>query len=216
MLGAVATALGLTGADIISVDIVERSPGRAVDDLVVELPNGRPPDVLISAAQSVDGVEVEAIRPFAGALDTHRELALIEDLTERPGDVAALLADAAPRIFRSGWAAVLRPGPMIEAASSAAPELTGLATPWLPLDGPRLLDAEAEWVPPAWERLGTALMVAALGRPDRAILVGRPGGPDFRPSELARLGHLAGIAATIGAVTRPGGLAETRTEGVAG
>ena len=35
MLGAVATALGAIGADILSVDVVERGSGIAVDDLVV-------------------------------------------------------------------------------------------------------------------------------------------------------------------------------------
>ncbi|WP_167455087.1 ACT domain-containing protein, partial [Amycolatopsis kentuckyensis] len=43
-LGAVATALGTVGADILSVDVVERGSGVAVDDLVVELPSGRLPD----------------------------------------------------------------------------------------------------------------------------------------------------------------------------
>ena len=31
----------------------------------------------------------------------------------------------------------------------------------------------------------------------RALVVGRPGGPAFRPSELARLTHLAGIVVTV-------------------
>ena len=30
-----------------------------------------------------------------------------------------------------------------------------------------------------------------------ALVVGRPGGPAFRPSELARLTHLTGIIATV-------------------
>jgi hypothetical protein len=29
------------------------------------------------------------------------------------------------------------------------------------------------------------------------VVLGRPGGPHFRPSEVARLGYLAGIVATI-------------------
>ena len=38
MLGAVATALGETGADILSVDVVERAAGVAVDDLIASWP----------------------------------------------------------------------------------------------------------------------------------------------------------------------------------
>ena len=65
-LGAVATALGNIGADILGVDVVERTDGTAIDDLVVELPPGRPPDVLITAAESVSDVEVDAVRPHSG------------------------------------------------------------------------------------------------------------------------------------------------------
>ena len=41
-LGAVATALGNAGADILGVDVVERADGHAIDDLAVELPPGAP------------------------------------------------------------------------------------------------------------------------------------------------------------------------------
>ena len=49
-LGSLAVALGSVGADILSLDVVERGAGYAVDDLVVDLPNGAMPDMLISAA----------------------------------------------------------------------------------------------------------------------------------------------------------------------
>ena len=39
-LGSLAVALGSVGADILSLDVVERWSGYAVDDLVVELPAG--------------------------------------------------------------------------------------------------------------------------------------------------------------------------------
>lgn len=37
-LGSLAVALGSVGADILSLDVVERTAGFAVDDLVVDLP----------------------------------------------------------------------------------------------------------------------------------------------------------------------------------
>jgi hypothetical protein len=52
-------------------------------------------------------------------------------------------------------------------------------------------------VPAAWTDLDTELAAAPVGRGERVVVVGRPGGPAFRPSELARLSHLAGIVATI-------------------
>ncbi|MBU3749222.1 MAG: amino acid-binding protein, partial [Mycobacterium sp.] len=36
-----------------------------------------------------------------------------------------------------------------------------------------------------------------LGDPHTAMVLGRPGGPEFRPSEVARLGYLAGIVASL-------------------
>ncbi|HYO34673.1 MAG TPA: ACT domain-containing protein, partial [Geodermatophilus sp.] len=93
LLGAVATALGTAGVDIVSVDVLERGGGVAVDDIVVDLPPGRVPDSLITAAQAVPGVQVESLRPFAGPLDTHRELDLLEALARAPeGTAVKLLA----------------------------------------------------------------------------------------------------------------------------
>src|SRR6185312_5460384 len=85
MLGAVATALGAAGADILGVDVVERAAGVAVDDLIVELPPGKLADSLVSAAVSVPGVSVESIqRYYAGAGDAHRELELLDALAAAP------------------------------------------------------------------------------------------------------------------------------------
>ena len=83
-LGAVATALGLVDADILAMDIVERSPDQAVDDIVVSLPSGRQPDVLITAAETVPGVRVESVRPDPGVAARHREWELVEAIAADP------------------------------------------------------------------------------------------------------------------------------------
>lgn len=201
VLGAVATALGEVGADILSVDVIERSPGFAVDDLVLELPPDRLADSLLTAASTVEGVRVESIRPYAGVIDPHRELELLEALAAHPEDSAALLADGAARIFRAGWALVLtspKDGTSeVTAASSAAPELTSLPTPWWPPTPARPLEADEPWAPRDWSGVGTELAVAPLG--DGALLVGRPA-LRWLPTELMRLNHLAGIAASVQAI----------------
>jgi hypothetical protein len=199
-LGAVATALGHIGADILSVDVVERGGGSAVDDLVVELPSGRLPDVLITAAESVDGVEVDAVRPYAGVLDTHRELELVEAVAEDPRAGLAVFTEGVPKIVRAGWAMTLSAdghGVTRLAASTAAPQTVDLDMPWLPLQRATVLDGEAPWVPETWQQLGTELAATPIGKPDRCLLVARPGGPMFRAAEVARLAHLAGIVAVV-------------------
>lgn len=45
--------------------------------------------------------------------------------------------------------------------------------------------------------MDTRLAAAPLGDGGKAVLLGRVGGPDFRPSEIARLGYLSGIVSTV-------------------
>jgi hypothetical protein len=199
-LGAVATALGHAGGDILSVDIVERTAGHATDDLVVELPADKLADSLVSAAASVQGVRVESIRPYAGVIDPFRELELLEKLAASHDDAPTVLADGVCRLFRSGWALVLqepdndRDPSTVIARSAAAPEIDTLRTPWWPASPPRALAADDNWAPTDWSTLGTELAVVPLGRD--AILVGRPA-LRWLASEIIRLSHLASIAATV-------------------
>lgn len=209
MLGALATSLGASGADIVSIDVVHRSNGVAVDDIVVELAPGGLPDGLITAARLIDGVSVESLRPFSGTLDTHRELVLVEALAGSGPGVAQLLADELPRIFRASWAMLVGCPPPYDgtsrviASSSAAPEVVETEVekfPWCPMKSPTLLDPEADGVPPIFALLGTQVMGAPMGDSRQVVLVGRAGGPPFLRSELLRLAHLIGIATTVSAI----------------
>ena len=198
-----ATALGNAGADILGVDVVERAAGHAVDDLAVELPAGRPPDVLITAAESVPGVEVESVRPHSGLLDTHHELELIEEITGDPERGLALLAEGVPRIFRAGLGAGRRSATGTRsyrlAESAAAPETMRGRPAVAAAAKATVLDPRGALGARAVERAGHR----AGRRPVRAQSDARGwwwagrAGPAFRPSELARLAHLAGIVATI-------------------
>jgi len=199
-LGALALALGSVGADILSLDVVERGTDYAIDDLVVDVEPGKLPDTLLTAAESLDGVTVDSIRPYAGILDPHRELELIDHIAAARDDRLQVLVDGAPRVLRVGWATVLgidSRGVYRIAGSSGAPETHLGNVPWMPLEKTKMLAHEEDWVPSVWRDMDTMLAAAPLGSPDRVLVLGRPGGPEFRPSEIARIGYFAGIVGTV-------------------
>ena len=201
-LGSLAVALGSVGADILSLDVVERGSGYAIDDLVVELPLGTMPDMVITAAERLEGVRVDTIRPHTGLLEAHRELELIDHIAAAEGREAKLqvLADEAPRVLRVGWCTVVRgtdSGLQRIVGSPGAPETQAKTAPWLPIAHAEALDGTADWAPEVWRDMDTTLAAAPLGEPHTAVVLGRPGGPLFRPSEVARLGYLSAIVATI-------------------
>jgi hypothetical protein len=200
-LGAVATALGAAGVDIESLDVVERGPDGAVDDLVVGLPDGGLADTLISAAQSVPGVHVESLRPHPRAAETVRDLDIVDALASSPNQALRQLAALVPEAFRAQWAMVLEATPFalprIVAASAAAPREREFATPWMPLASARRFSPGEEWVPDPWTERNIELAGAPVNGPYQSLLLARAGGPAFRPSELMRLAHLAGLAGTL-------------------
>jgi hypothetical protein len=111
-----------------------------------------------------------------------------------------VLADEARRVLRVGWRTVLRGSPEglhLVVGSPGAPETQPDSAPWLPIEHAEALEANADWVPQVWRDMDTTLVAAPLGEAHTAVMLGRPGGPAFRPSEVARLGYLAGIEATM-------------------
>lgn len=199
-LGLLAVQLGSVGADILSLEVVERGDGYAVDDLVVDVAPGALPDTLITAAENVEGVRVDSIRPYDGILDTHRELELVDRVATARRDRLQVLADNAPRVLRVSWATIVTSagnGVLQLFGSSGAPETQLTEADWLPIKRAAQLDSDGDWVPEPWRDMDIRLAAAPIGKGDKAILLGRVGGPDYRPSEIARLGYLAGIISTV-------------------
>ncbi len=195
-LGALATALGAVGADIEAIEIVEhRHDGRAVDDVLCNLPAGAQPDALVSACQRQAGVRVLWVSRYTAGASLQLDLEAVEALTEDPGQAVRRLAEVVPATFRSDWAFVLRPGadgaaPTVVGASGAAPEPVPESARWLTGDRSTRLAEVAAWP-------DTLLAGAPLRGTDAWVVLGRRGGPELLDSELARLDHLASLAASI-------------------
>jgi ACT domain-containing protein len=61
-LGQVASRIGAVGGDIVAIDILDRTGGRAVDEFVIELAGPHLVDLLNSEIHEVDGAQVEDVR----------------------------------------------------------------------------------------------------------------------------------------------------------
>ncbi|MDA8063215.1 MAG: ACT domain-containing protein, partial [Actinomycetota bacterium] len=60
-LGAVASRIGAVRGDLTGIDILERGAGRAIDELIVELPSEELVPLLVAEIAEVDGVDVENV-----------------------------------------------------------------------------------------------------------------------------------------------------------
>ena len=210
-LGELAEAFGLIDANIQSVDIVDtvaaagsEGGGTVTDDIVVELPTGTMVDTLITAAASVQGAEVDSIRPFTGRVDRRGQIQMLSRIVAAAGDEQRAMEElvgAIPRSMTSSWAVALREtadGLVRVAASQAAPEDDGSRPEMGDVDQARILLPDADpWVPEAWWLLDTALSITRLPGTDLVLVVGRVGGPDFLASEVAQIGDLGSIIGAI-------------------
>lgn len=194
-LGAVASAIGMVGCDIKSIEIVEAREGHGVDDFMLDIPPGVLPDTVVSACQEVDGVKVLWISRHYDNGTLLTDLETLEQMTRDSQHAAEVLVDSAPAVFHCQWAVLVdrsRRVPAITYATAMAPDLDGeVLSSMGDLTQAGSADMAAGWVP-AWSE--STLAWACIGT-DRAILVGRTGGPVWLPSELARLRHLSALAA---------------------
>ncbi|SQG64521.1 putative NAD-dependent malic enzyme [Corynebacterium renale] len=203
-LASLTAAIGDVRGNIQSVDVVERfSDGTVMDDLVIELPHGAMADSLISAAQSVDGVLVDSIRPFSGRVDRRGQIEMLADVASANHDIHKAmekLVGVLPRSMTSSWALVLdTEGPISRvAASQAAPEDDGTSPADIHISEARVLLPEKDtWVPESWTLLDSALVAAPLAGTSLVVVVGRTGGPDFITGEVSHLGNLAQVCGAI-------------------
>ena len=184
-LGRLASAIGAAGGDIEAIEIVEKRPdGSDVDDVLLEMVDGAMPDSVVSACNAVEGMRVLWISRYLAGGNLFPDLEVVESLTADPSTALDALVGALPVAFRCEWAARIAVSDdhcEIERASEGAPTTIDLK----PGSG---LDRQV---------VGDDLVALAPAGHARVVALGRRGGPEFLDSELARLGHLVGLAASI-------------------
>lgn len=199
-LGGLAVALGSVEANIVSLDVVEHFDGAAIDDIVVDVPTGALPDTLITAAESLDGVSVVSLRPFDGRIGAHQELQLIDSVSSSGREALRVLSQELPGVLGVSWALVVEndgAGARLLARGESAPgDADSLDVPMPVGEHAIEVDLATEGLPDSWTVMDTALASAGLGE-NLVLVIGRIGGPDFRPAELARFGYFAGIVSSV-------------------
>ena len=191
-LGAVASALGTVGADIHAVEIIDRGPDYAIDDFMLAIPGNVLPETLLSACSQIEGVKVLWVSRYHSDWGVESDIATLNRMASEPGRAGEILTEESPIVFHSTWAMLVDVnGSAVLVASDLAPDISGdHLDAFGAMTSTYTLELAAEWQP-GW---GDTVIAVAPLMGDRAIVIGRNGGPAYLPAELVRLQHLATLA----------------------
>jgi hypothetical protein len=104
-LGQVARTLGVSGADIVQVVVLERLGGRAVDDFTVVWPGASRVERLLAGLAAIPGVRVDGVwRAIGAPTTTGQDAELLAQVAANPTDGVATLVDAVPGLLAADWA----------------------------------------------------------------------------------------------------------------
>lgn len=187
-LGAVASRIGAVRGDLVGIDILERGAGRAIDELVVELPEPELVPLMVGEITEVDGVDVEDVRPASDHGDLRLEALETATALVAEATVGALLAALAQRSredFSADWCVVfdLEAGSPVTSIGPAPPDA------WLDAF---VAGCRVSAVPSAAGQGPDDVAWADLPAASLVVLLGRRGRP-LRVRERRQLGALARI-----------------------
>lgn len=189
-LGAVTSRIGAVRGSVVGIEILERGAGRAIDELVVELPGPHLVELLINEIAQVDGVDVEFVQPIEGAVHDPRldalETAAILVGASTSDELLDALTVHARRTIGASWAAVIDQEEGTVLASTAdCPTDSWLAAF---VEGTRMFGSAPDGGPDdiAWAPLPASGVALLLGR----------SGTAFRALERRHVAALARIADT--------------------
>jgi hypothetical protein len=210
-LGQVARTLGVAGADIVQVVVLERIGGRAVDDFTVLWPGAARVDRLLAGLTAVPGVKVDGVwRAIGAPVNGGHDAELLAQVAAAPANGLNTLVDAMPGLLAAEWAAALlvpADWPLRAGAGAPAEPLSGedptvVYTSWQAPD-PLLIPE----VTPLRARAldgqdGSRYAVAPFGRAGMVMLVARTSSEGlpaaaFHSTEVDRVAQLVKAAAVL-------------------
>jgi hypothetical protein len=165
-LGQVASRIGAVRGDVLAIEILEHGAGRAIDELMVSLPDDNLIALLTAEVDAVDGVSVESVR----VVDDDRTdpslaaLALCAAVAESPSaDRVAVLCAGIARIVEADWVAVLGRDAEVVEQHGEPPDMGWLGAF---LAGSEHLDSVDDAAPSdiVWVHLARSTLTLAAGR----------------------------------------------------
>ena len=183
-LGAVASRIGAVRGDVVSIEIIRRHDGRALDEFVVDLADAHHVPLLLTEIAEVDGVSVETVHPVSAGvtdqrLDAYDTAAAI--LEERvPHGVLSVLAARTCHELDAAWVAIIDTETHMVLAAAGRPP----AAPWLAAHIRESTRVPSEGGDITWVHLAAW---------DLTLVVGRPTWP-FGARDRSRLHSLARLA----------------------
>jgi hypothetical protein len=171
-LGQVARTLGVAGADIVQVVVLERAAGRAMDDFTVVWPGGASVRRLLAGLGAMPGVRVDGMwqaigSPVHGGYDAE----LLAQIAVSSADGLGTLVDAVPALLAADWSAVLAVPADWAAAPSSAASLVYAS--WRTPQTPRLPEVTPLRARALTGPDGTRYAVAPFGRAGLVLVVAR-------------------------------------------
>lgn len=184
-LAALTRALAAAGANVLSVTVLQREAGRAVDDLVLEWPFERPWDHVVRAVEGCTGARLHGLRHIAVA-ESAPDSFLLGQVLRHPDRALEVMADTLPSVLLADWAAI---------ADRRWPREPLVATPHAPLPLPV--------VPATLPRPRVLVVdddpVMVLPCPDTELrlMLGRAAGPGFTRAERDRCAALLSAVVAV-------------------
>ena len=204
-LGQVARTLGVAGADIVQVVVLERLGGRAVDDFTVVWPGASRVERLLAGLAAIPGVQVDGVWKAIGApVNGGHDAELLAQVAANPADGLATLVDAVPGLLAADWAAAaVVPADWAERSGVGGAGVPQVAyASWRAPSPLRLPEVTPLRARPFAEPGGPRYAVAPFGRAGLVLLVARTDEDDlpaaaFHVTEVDRISQLVRAATVI-------------------
>ena len=177
-LASLTRALAAAGANVLSVTVLQRESGRAVDDLLLEWPFERPWDHVVRAVEGCTGARLHGLRHVT-TTELPPDTSLVGHVLAQPHRALEVMVDTLPSLLLADWAAFAdRRWPREPVVASPQSPLPLPVTP-ASLPRPRVLVVDDDPV-----------MVLPCADSELRLLVGRSSGPGFTRAERERCAAL--------------------------